>query len=114
MADDVRENLTQGSTWIRILFMILFAVAFYLSITLMWAVAIFQALFKLFTGKVFARLMQFGQQLATYQYQIALFETFRTDVRPFPFSDWPDGPPRPITRRVQADPPPAPQPPRVD
>ncbi len=114
MADDVRENLTQGSTWIRILYMILFGFAFHVAMGLMGAVAIIQALFKLFTGKVFARLMQFGQQLATYQYQIALYECFRTDVRPFPFSDWPEGPPRPAVRRVQADPPPGPKAPRPD
>ena len=109
MADDVRENLSQGSTWIRILYMILFAIAFHIAIGLLGAVAVIQALFKLFTGKVFARLMRFGQQLATYLYQIALYECFRTDVRPFPFADWPDGAPRPAVRRVQADPPPGPR-----
>lgn len=114
MADDVRENLAQGSTWIRILYMILFGFAFHVAIGILGAVAIIQALFKLFTGKVFARLMQFGQQLATYLYQIALFQSFRTDVRPFPFSDWPEGPPRPAVRRVQADPPPGPKAPRPD
>lgn len=114
MADDVRENLAQGSTWIRILYMILFGFAFHIAIGILGAIAVIQALFKLFTGKVFARLMQFGQQLATYQYQIALYECFRTDVRPFPFADWPEGPPRPAVRRVQADPPPGPQAPRPD
>jgi len=86
--------------------MILFGFAFHLAVGLLGAIAVIQAQFKLVTGKVFARLMQFGQQLATYLYQIALFESFRTDVRPFPLADWPSAPPRPAVRRVQADPPP--------
>ena len=35
----------------------------------------------------------FGQSLATYTYQIVMYLTFNTEEQPFPFADWPSGPP---------------------
>jgi hypothetical protein len=47
----------------------------------------------LFTGDTNERLLTLGQNLSTYVYQITLFLTFNSDEHPYPFGDWPDGPP---------------------
>jgi hypothetical protein len=47
----------------------------------------------LFSGETNAQLLILGQGLATYSYQIVLYLTFNSEERPFPFIDWPQGPP---------------------
>jgi hypothetical protein len=48
----------------------------------------------LFTGQKNQPLLGLGQSLATYTYQIVLYLTFASEVRPFPFdADWPPGAP---------------------
>jgi hypothetical protein len=47
-------------------------------------------LYVLITGSPNVPLIAFGKSLATYTYQIVLYLTFNSDVRPFPFdADWP-------------------------
>lgn len=88
---DLEKNVTSKNTWVRLLFMIVMAVA--------WSVAVFVAsvvvavnfIYVLITGKTNSRLTGLGQSLATYLYQIVRFMTFNTDVRPFPIDEeWPD------------------------
>lgn len=101
----MKENLKSKETWKRGLFMLLFAVIYGIAEVLLVAVALFQFLSRLFTGEVNRRLLNFGQSLATYIYQIALFVTFRSDDRPYPFDAWPKGapagPPKPRRRRTK-------------
>ena len=52
-----------------------------------------QFLWVLIRGETNAQLTGFGQSLATYTYQIVLYLTFSSEERPFPFADWPVGPP---------------------
>jgi len=53
-----------------------------------------QFFWVLFTGNTNANLLDLGQSLATYTYQIIGYLTFTTEVRPFPIdADWPSGPP---------------------
>ena len=73
--------------------MVLFAILYGLAEIVIWAVVIFQFLVVLFTGAKNERLLDFGQKLTTYIYQIVLFQTFNTEAHPFPFSDWPEGAP---------------------
>lgn len=89
----VEENLKSRSTWLRLLFMILFIALWSISRVVVFAVVVLQFFFVLIGGETNERLAQFGQGLATYSYQIVLYLTFNSDDQPFPFSDWPDGPP---------------------
>ncbi|MBM3505201.1 MAG: DUF4389 domain-containing protein [Alphaproteobacteria bacterium] len=91
MTDDLSRNLTQASTWLRLLFMILYGIVLYVALYVLAIVTIVQFLCKLFTGQVFARLMALGQSIGLFLYQIAAYLTFRTDRRPFPFAPWPAG-----------------------
>jgi hypothetical protein len=51
---------------------------------------IFQFLAVLVTGRANEPLLQFGKNLSVYILEILEFQTFNTELRPFPFSPWPD------------------------
>lgn len=87
--DDIKKNVKDKDTWLRFVYLVVFGVAFYLSILLTFATSIFQFLAKLFGGQSFAGLSEFGDNLATYQSQVTRFLTFSSDEKPFPFAPFP-------------------------
>lgn len=93
MADDIDQivdNLKQPSTWVRVLFMIGFAVLLYVVIApLFFVLMIVQALFALITGETNSNLRYLGATLAQYVLQILQFISYNSDVQPFPFTDFP-------------------------
>ncbi|HKJ96097.1 MAG TPA: DUF4389 domain-containing protein [Gammaproteobacteria bacterium] len=90
MDEQLKANLTRKETWIRGLFIVLFAIAFNLAEMLMVAVVVFQFAMTLVTGTRNPRVLQFARQLSTWLYQILLFVTFNRDERPWPFDAWPE------------------------
>jgi hypothetical protein len=72
---------------------LLFTIIYGIAEIVVAAVVLFQLLSVLFNGSTNERLLNLGQNLSTYVYQILLFLTFNSDERPYPFGDWPDGPP---------------------
>lgn len=90
---EIAGNLTNPEVWVRLLFMLLYAGAFYIAAWVGAAVALIQLGFKLITGNAVPRLAVFGRSLARFLGQIAVFETFGSDQRPWPFAPWPDGSP---------------------
>ena len=91
MDDELRDKLTEGTTWQRLIFMVLFGAALYAAGIVLIVVVAVQFLFKLFTGAPLERLRLLGQTLGVYVYEIILFETFFTESRPYPFKPWPRG-----------------------
>ncbi|MGI9485297.1 MAG: DUF4389 domain-containing protein [Geminicoccaceae bacterium] len=94
MADDahsrgVKGNLSQGSTWLRLVYMLVLAVAWVVTEVIFIAVIVLQFLAKLFTGHPLKHLTAFGGSLADYMAQIVRFETFVTEDLAFPFVAWP-------------------------
>ncbi len=84
-------NLTNKNTWKRVLYMLLFALAYSVAEFILMAVVIAQVLFKLITGDINDNLKILGKQAALYIYDVMSFLTFNTETKPFPFSSWPDG-----------------------
>ncbi len=84
-------NLTNKNTWKRVLYMLLFALAYSVAEFILMAVVIAQVLFKLITGDINDNLKILGKQAALYIYDVMSFLTFNTETKPFPFSAWPDG-----------------------
>lgn len=77
------------SIWLRGVLMILMAIAFHISGTLLALGAIIQFLLTLLSVGPNARLIAFGQSLGLYLGQLADFVSFGTEEVPFPFNDWP-------------------------
>ena len=93
MENEIKQNLRNRTTWFRALYMLLFTVIYGIAEIVIAAVVLLQLLTVLFTGDTNWRLLALGQNLSTYVYQIMLFLTFNTEEHPYPFGDWPDGPP---------------------
>ena len=77
------------SIWTRAILMLVMALAFQLSASLLALVAIAQLILSIDTGESNPRLASLGRKLGQYLLQIARYETFASDEPPFPFSDWP-------------------------
>lgn len=87
----LEENVKSRSTWLRLFFMIVVAFLYGVSRIVIGAVVVIQFFWVLFTAESNRNLQRFGQQLATYSYQIVRYLTFNTEERPFPFDlDWPE------------------------
>ena len=79
------------SIWLRVVLMILMAIAFHISATLLALAAVIQFVLALLSQTPNARLIAFGQSLGLYLSQIADFVSFGTEEVPFPFNAWPSG-----------------------
>jgi hypothetical protein len=78
-----------SSRWLRVVYMILFAVLFKAAEFVMWVVVVFQMVITLATDTPNERLQRFGRQLSIYVCSLWMFLTYNTEKKPFPFSDWP-------------------------
>lgn len=81
-----RRPLTDRSTWIRLLYMLLFAGVLQVIWGVLALVAVVQVLSRLFTGETFEELRSLGGKIASFARDIVAFLTFHTEVLPFPFA----------------------------
>jgi hypothetical protein len=96
---DVKDNIKKQSTWMRGLYMLLFAFFYGLADFVLFMIVVFQFILKVLTGDTNDRLRKLGQSIATYIYQILQFLNFNTDHHPYPFGAWPKGEPRPTAKK---------------
>jgi len=89
MTEFSSEHIGVRSTWVRLLFMILFLFISRVTEVVIFAATVLQFLFKLLTGKPNAQLRSFGEQLGIYVREIVHFLTFHSEHMPFPFNPWP-------------------------
>ena len=87
--DNIIDNLKQPSVWVRIILMLAFAVVLYPVFLVLLVLMIAQMLFVIITGESNANLRSLGIALSAYIFQIVQFMSYVTDVKPFPFSDFP-------------------------
>jgi hypothetical protein len=78
------------SLWLRVLLMILMAMAFHLVATVLGVLALVQLVLSIVSDGPNERLCRFGQGLGLYLRQVTDFLSFATEETPFPFSDWPN------------------------
>jgi hypothetical protein len=93
MSNNIKDNIKKQSTWIRGLYMLLFAIFYTIAEVVLFAVVFFQFILKLLTGDTNERLRKLGQCIGTYIYQIIQFFSFNSEVHPYPFGAWPKGEP---------------------
>ena len=104
MDEEFKENIKQQSTWLRGLYMIMFALFYSLAEFILFAIVIFQFILMLFTGKNNSRLQKLGQSIATYIYQIMQYLTFNSNYQAYPFGAWPKGEPVSLkNQQMEAD-----------
>lgn len=89
MNENSEAPINRRNIWVRALFMLLMVLAYHVSGTVMFFIALIQFLIMLMNDKPNARLATFGRSLARYYQQIVNFMTFATEDIPFPFNDWP-------------------------
>lgn len=87
--EELKSNLLSSKHWLRLLYMLLFAVILYVAIMVVWVLVVVQFLFSLITGQDNFKIRQFAYSLSTYIYQTLKFLTYSSDEKPFPFADWP-------------------------
>lgn len=90
MEEDVKQRLKSREVWVRALYMLFFAIVSVVARAVITLLVIVQFVIVLVTGYANQRLLELGQSLAAYVYQIIRFVTFNTETLPFPFSPWPD------------------------
>ncbi len=90
MNDETKANLLNPDTWIRLLYMILFALLLVLARLVILAIAVLQFIFVLVTAKPNTSLLELGQGVSKWALQAFLFLTYNSDEKPYPFTDWPE------------------------
>lgn len=90
MQEQTRENLTNRNIWARGAYMVFFLIAHAVAETLWVLIAIVQFVLALVSGKINPALHNFGGNVARYVFQITQFQTFNSELTPYPFADWPE------------------------
>ena len=91
MSTETKTNLQSKSTWIRVLYMLLFVLAYSAAEFGLAVTVVIQVIIKLVTGELNERLKTFGNQISLYIFDVLKFLTFNSEDKPFPFDEWPTG-----------------------
>lgn len=83
------QELARESILLRILWMLLFTLAWQFAELLLAGVVLVQLGYRLFYGAPSVALLAFGDSLSQYLAQIGRFGSFNSDEKPWPFADWP-------------------------
>lgn len=84
-----KHNILSADFWLRVVYTLLFALAWQVIELLLSVILVLQLGFRLFTGEPHARLAGFGNSLAQYAWQIGRYVTGAGDEKPWPFMEWP-------------------------
>jgi hypothetical protein len=87
--DQVKRNLLSPDAWLRILLMVGFAVAAWLTQLVLVVTIVVQALVVLITGLPNANLQRFGLIAGAYLFETYQFLLYNTEDKPFPFAPFP-------------------------
>ena len=91
MNTETKTNLQSKSTWVRVLYMLLFVLAYSAAEFVLGITVVIQVVIKLVTGSLNENLKAFGKQISLYIYDVLQFLTFNSEDKPFPFDEWPTG-----------------------
>jgi len=88
---DVKENIKNVDVWLRGLFILVFGIIFYFLCILISLVVVFQFVMRVISGSLNHNIYNLSEGLCLYAFQILNYVTFRSEERPYPFSEWPEG-----------------------
>lgn len=86
---DIEQNIKEKSNWTRLVFMILFSIAYGVAEVVFFTIVVFQFLSKVVTGSLNENVSTFSTSLTSYIKQILDFLSYATETRPYPLSEWP-------------------------
>lgn len=87
---ELKDNVKSCSTWQRLFFVALFLLVICVVLDVVFvALVILQCGFMLLTGNKNSNLLRFTAAVVRYYMQVLEYLSFKSDERPFPFSDWP-------------------------
>ena len=86
---DSKVHFTNPATWIRLGFMLLFALLLIAGRLVIRILVVVQFTLVLVTGSDNENLRNLGQGLGKWIYQAVMFLTFNSEEKPFPFDEWP-------------------------
>jgi hypothetical protein len=89
MNKKLKDKLLSKEKWLRAFFMIIYLACKCIAWWIVLITIIFQFLTDFITGKPNARVLEFSNNLNTYVFQLLNYLTFNSDIKPFPFSNWP-------------------------
>lgn len=90
---DLKARLLSADHWLRLAFMLLFALVLCVVTYVVATVVALQFIWHLAKGEANSRLKHFGRSLSRYIEQVLCFLTYNSEDKPFPFADWPDSKP---------------------
>lgn len=103
-----KDNITSADFWLRLLYTLLFALAWQVVEFLLAVILVLQIGFRLFTGEPHARLAGLGNSLSQYAWQMGRYVSGASEVKPWPFIEWPaedaEWQPKPAEGPVTVDP----------
>src|SRR5690606_3849983 len=79
------DNLTDPDFWLRLIYTLLFALAWQVVELLLAVILVLQIGFRLFSGKPSVELAGFGNSLSQYAWQMGRYVTGASEVKPWPF-----------------------------
>ncbi len=98
--EEIKQNLKNTNTWLRLVFMVLFGFFYFVAIALYGAMLIFQIIVSLVTGLPNERVRTFHASLVRYIYQVLRYISYGTERKPFPFDEWPQDEPESLGRDI--------------
>ena len=87
--ESLKENFVQQGKWLRLLWMIGFSFIYSISLWLLWLIVTVQFLFVLLTNSPNENILKASSGFRNYMVQILDFITYRSEDKPYPFSDFP-------------------------
>jgi hypothetical protein len=87
--EELKGNLLNANQWIRVLFMAGFALAAWCVLFLLVVLVLVQMLITLISGEPNPNLQRTGYQFGCYLQEIIQYLVYNTNVKPFPFNEFP-------------------------
>lgn len=91
MDEELKQHLSDERQWLRLIYIVLFALIFQVTEVVISVVVVVQFFWVIISGSRNAALLSFGSRLTAYARDVLGFLTYCTSVKPFPFADWPEG-----------------------
>ncbi|MCB1937073.1 MAG: DUF4389 domain-containing protein [Nitrosomonas sp.] len=88
---EMAQTFQKNKLVLRVFFMVFYIVIYSVSKFLIVGLALFQLVTILISEKPNEQVLKFSLGLSVYIYQIVQYVSFNSEIKPFPFSAWPNG-----------------------